>query len=339
MFYSLELNVGEASKYQDRMKQSVVLIFLIVVAMTFSVQPTYASVPTIHSMEMDRAGSDVIVTIEIAHQLGSESHYVDIVETTMGGRTLNFTNLVHQTSYRFFVNGTYNNTDIGELRVRAHCVTHGWSNWRQIILLGPNVASKVDLNTTTASSTSTAHIWSLEEMTEKADVILVGNVESITHHPADPNDVPKMHRKVQISVEYYLKNPLNSSEVIVLLLGGTVGNTTMYVTSQPEFYESDRVLLFLREDVWFLEENPKGYYGVDGEQGKIKIFADTDMSDFGFNVTNIFLLPSKDAESRLTDSAPEEIQKRDGKQPWYPLAVPLIMMSLLVLMKWRKMIP
>ena len=331
MFYSLALYVGEASNYQGRMKHKVVLASLILFTVVFSVPLTFASVPTIHSMEMDRAGSDVIVIIEIAHQLGSESHYVDIVETTMGGRTLNFTNLGHQTSYRFFVNGTYNNTDIGELRVRAHCVTHGWSNWRQIILLGPHVSSKVDLNTTTANSTSIAHIWSLEEMTERADVILVGNVESITHHPADPNDVPKMHRKVQISVEYYLKNPLNSSEVIVLLLGGTVGNTTMYVTSQPEFNESDRVLLFLREDVWFLEENPHGYYNV-GEQGKIKIFADTDMSDFGFNVTNIFLPPSE-------DSAPEEIQKRDGKQPWYPLIVPLIMMSLLVLMKWRKMIP
>ena len=122
------------------MKHKAVLASLILVTVVFSVPLTYASVPKIHSMEMDRAGSDVIVTIEIAHQLGSESHYVDIVETTMGGRTLNFTNLVHQTSYRFFVNGTYNNTDIGELRVRAHCVTHGWSNWTQIARLSSNVA-------------------------------------------------------------------------------------------------------------------------------------------------------------------------------------------------------
>jgi len=107
------------------MKQKSALVFLIVVVLTFSVKTTYASVPKVHSMGMDGAGSDVIVTIEIAHFGRSESHYVDIVEATMEGRTLNFTDLKPQTSYRFSVNGTYNNTDIGDLRVRAHCVTHG----------------------------------------------------------------------------------------------------------------------------------------------------------------------------------------------------------------------
>ena len=122
------------------MKQKSALVFLIVVVLTFSVKPTYASVPKIHSMEMDRVGSDVFVTIEIAHFGRSESHYVDIVETTMEGRTLDFTDLEPQTSYRFSVNGTYNNIDIGELRVRAHCVTHGWGNWTQIARLSSNVA-------------------------------------------------------------------------------------------------------------------------------------------------------------------------------------------------------
>ena len=122
------------------MKQKSALVFLIVVVLTFSVKTTYASVPKVHSMGMDGAGSDVIVTIEIAHFGRSESHYVDIVEATMEGRTLNFTDLKPQTSYRFSVNGTYNNTDIGDLRVHAHCVTHGWSNWTQIARLSSNVA-------------------------------------------------------------------------------------------------------------------------------------------------------------------------------------------------------
>ena len=109
--------------------------------MTFSVQRTYASVPKVHSMGMRRAGSNVIVRIEIAHFGRSESHYVDIVEATMDGKSLNITDLEPQTSYRFYVNGTYNNTEIGDLRVRAHCVTHGWSNWTQISRLSSSVVS------------------------------------------------------------------------------------------------------------------------------------------------------------------------------------------------------
>lgn len=192
------------------------------------------------------------------------------------------------------------------------------------------------------SSASIAGVMSIEEMTEKADVILVGNVESIIHCPADPNDVPEMHRKVQISVEYYLKNPLNSSEVTVLLLGATIGNTSMVVEGQPEFIEFDRVLLFLREDIWFLEENPNGYYQLVGDpQGKIKIFADTDMSVFGFNVTDIdedvSLSPSgytEEEDSVITADFP----KGHREQPWYSLVVLLIMALLLVFMKWRKML-
>ena len=191
------------------------------------------------------------------------------------------------------------------------------------------------------SSASIAGVMSIEEMTEKADVILVGNVESITHCPADPNDVPEMHRKVQVSVEYYLKNPLNFSEVTVLLLGATIGNTTMWVSDQQEYIESERVLLFLREDIWFLEENPKGYYqGVSSLQGKIKIVADTDMSVFGFNVTDIdvSMTPSNYSEEKKTADF-VLFPKGHGERPWYPFIVPLTIVLLLVLMRWRKMIP
>ena len=113
------------------MKRKSALVYLILVTMTFSVQPTYASVPKVRSIEKDGAGSDVIVTIEIEHTGWSTSHYVDIVEVTMNGRTMNFTDLEPQTTNRFSVNGTYNNTEIGDLQVRAHCVTHGWNQWEE----------------------------------------------------------------------------------------------------------------------------------------------------------------------------------------------------------------
>jgi len=173
------------------------------------------------------------------------------------------------------------------------------------------------------SSASIAHVMSIEEMKEKADVILVGGVESIIHCPTDPDDVPSMHRKVQISVERYLKNPLNSSGVTLLLLGATVGNTTMVVSDQPDFNVSDRVLLFLIDDVWFLEENPRGYFQlVNGNQGKIEIAADTALGEFGF-----------------PDAEPVDLPREHAEPLWYRFVVPITMTSILALMYLRRMIP
>jgi hypothetical protein len=130
-----------------------------------------------------------------------------------------------------------------------------------------------------------AYLMTVEEMTEKADVILVGMVESIFHCPADPNDVLKMHRQVSVSVEWYLKNALNSTRVTVLVLGATLGNFTMWVEDQPEFNVSERVLLFLRDDPWFLEENPNSYYQVLGEcQGKFIVEEELAISKSGLVV-------------------------------------------------------
>jgi len=130
-------------------------------------------------------------------------------------------------------------------------------------------------------SASLAYLMSVEEMTEKADVILVGTVESIFHCPADPA-VPRMHRQVYVSVERYLKNPLNQTSVTVVALGATIGNTGMWVEDQPEFHVSERVLLFLRDDPWFLEGNQHGFYQIIGEcQGKFAVEEESAISKHG----------------------------------------------------------
>jgi len=74
---------------------------------------------------------------------------------------------------------------------------------------------------------------SIKDMTREADVILVGRVESVTHHPATFEDIPKMHRKVKVTVERYLKNPQGSSEVVIIVLGATMGSTTLWWKTSP----------------------------------------------------------------------------------------------------------
>ncbi|MBC8224937.1 hypothetical protein H8E65_10130 [Candidatus Bathyarchaeota archaeon] len=123
---------------------------------------------------------------------------------------------------------------------------------------------------------------SIEEMTEAADVILMGTVEEVLHCAASPYTVPHMHRQVTVSVERYLKNPLEAETVTVITLGATVGSTTLWVEDQPEFQESERVLLFLWDDPEFLDDNPQGYYQVvNMVQGKFTVDSDSAISDYG----------------------------------------------------------
>jgi len=102
-------------------------------------------------------------------------------------------------------------------------------------------------------------------MTQMADVILVGRVESILHSPT-LQDVPYMHRQIQVSVDVYLKHFMNSTNVTVIVEGATFGNKGYGISSiAPEFEESERVLLFLKEGV-------NGFYEVLGDsQGKFTI--------------------------------------------------------------------
>ena len=114
-------------------------------------------------------------------------------------------------------------------------------------------------------------------MTEKADVILIGTVEEVLHSSA-----PKMYRQVTVSVERYLKNKLETKTVTVVARGVTIGNTTLWVEDQPEFQESERVLLFLLDDPTFLFENPQGFYEVVGlVQGKFTVGSDSAINDAG----------------------------------------------------------
>lgn len=122
---------------------------------------------------------------------------------------------------------------------------------------------------------------SIEEMTEAADVILIGTIEDVLH--------VRTHREVTVSVEMYLKNPLETDMVTVVALGATVGNVTYVAEEQPEFQESERVLLFLRDDPWFLDDNPQGFYQVvSGDQGKFTVGSDDAISDSGLVIEDGF---------------------------------------------------
>ena len=124
-------------------------------------------------------------------------------------------------------------------------------------------------------------MFRIEEMTQWADVIIVGRVESILHSPTLKN-VPYMHRQVRVSVERYLKHFINSTHVTVIVGGATFGDKGYGISNiAPEFEESERVLLFLKE-------RADGFYKVFGDsQGKFTIEDNRAMSEHGLVIENV----------------------------------------------------
>jgi hypothetical protein len=128
-----------------------------------------------------------------------------------------------------------------------------------------------------------------EVLTKKSDLILTGSIKEIlaarwntpdgkspdkNFNELDGEDV--IYRDIVVSVDNYLKNSLSSEEVIVRILGGTVGNLTMDVEDMPSFEPGEKVLLFLDEDTDPATKNldPEHFVVCGSFQGKFSITED-----------------------------------------------------------------
>jgi len=92
-----------------------------------------ANVPTVLQIVNISQGSEGKIRLEIAHSSPSSAHYVDLVEVQVNGATQQF-NLQPQSANPFTVEldlGAVQGTP--DVRARAHCNLHGWSDWSQTI--------------------------------------------------------------------------------------------------------------------------------------------------------------------------------------------------------------
>lgn len=146
---------------------------------------------------------------------------------------------------------------------------------------------------TVGYSTDWLYLYSIGEMTQRADVILIGRVESVINCP-DLDNVPYWSRQVQVSVELYLKHFMESTNVTIIANGATFRNNTYGASGNaPEFEESERVLLFLEEGV-------NGFYKVlMGSQGKFTIVNDTAVSEPGLVIENVRGFTETDIKYRM----------------------------------------
>ena len=92
-----------------------------------------ANVPTVLQVVNISQDSEGRIRLEITHSNPSAGHYVDMVEVQIAEATKQF-DLQPQSSDPFTVD-----LDLGELqgspdvKARAHCNLHGWSDWSQTI--------------------------------------------------------------------------------------------------------------------------------------------------------------------------------------------------------------
>jgi len=120
----------------------------------------------------------------------------------------------------------------------------------------------------------------IDDLTQEADVILIGEVTVITTHEGEDT----IYRNVEVRVEENLKNPLNSSEVVIRVLGGKIGDRIAWVEDQPSFNINESVLVFLHE------ESGGSYTVVGGPQGKLTLAEGSAANEFGVETTETELL-------------------------------------------------
>lgn len=122
-----------------RSKFLIVSVSLMLVAILFlnHAGTAVANVPTVLQIVNISISSDVEqafkIRLEITHQSPSPTHYVDMIEVQVNGATQQFSQQP-QTTDPFTVEldlGTLQGT--AEVKARAHCNIHGWSDWSQTI--------------------------------------------------------------------------------------------------------------------------------------------------------------------------------------------------------------
>ena len=91
----------------------------------------HGDVPTVISVEEVGRGDDNVLVIEIRHSSPSSSHYVDSFEVEVGEEVYTIEDLGGQSATVFMVEHVLGSPE-ADVRVRAHCNLHGWSQWAQL---------------------------------------------------------------------------------------------------------------------------------------------------------------------------------------------------------------
>jgi len=105
----------------------------ILALLAFSLFPTMAvnaNVPTVIELQLETRGEETVLVIQARHSSPSQGHYVDSVEVDIDG-TVEKIELDPQSQTTFTVEHTVDPKAV-DIRARAHCTNHGWSQWKSL---------------------------------------------------------------------------------------------------------------------------------------------------------------------------------------------------------------
>lgn len=90
----------------------------------------YADVPTVVELVLEIRGDDTVLVIRVRHSSPSQTHYVYEIEVEVDGKVEKIER-DSQSATTFTVEQTVD-SKAADIRVRAHCTNHGWSQWKSL---------------------------------------------------------------------------------------------------------------------------------------------------------------------------------------------------------------
>ncbi len=90
----------------------------------------YADVPTVVELVLEIRGEDTVLVIRVRHSSPSQTHYVYEIEVEVDGKVEKIER-DSQSATTFTVEQTVD-SKAADIRARAHCTNHGWSQWKSL---------------------------------------------------------------------------------------------------------------------------------------------------------------------------------------------------------------
>ena len=114
---------------------------------------------------------------------------------------------------------------------------------------------------------TTVKAYAMEDLVSESDSVVIGRAVKIEHHKDERG---KIVRSVNFKVDQYITGK-GSSEIVLRLAGGTIGNVRTRVFGELDLTVNETVLLFVAR---LLNPRQDIYYPVGMGQGRFLLMAD-----------------------------------------------------------------
>lgn len=113
----------------DLKSRPTALILVLILSCLSPAVMVFADVPTVLVITRVEEGDETFLEVEVRHSSPTQTHYVNVIEVEIAGKVEKIDGLEPQTTTKFTTKYKLEDTEASEVRVRAYCNIHGWSQW------------------------------------------------------------------------------------------------------------------------------------------------------------------------------------------------------------------